>query len=172
MTPQFVVVGSGPAGLYCAEKLLRDAPQARIDIIEKLPTPFGLVRAGVAPDHQGTKAVTRVFERLLRREEVAFFGNVEIGRDVTLAELRPLYDAVIIATGALHDRRLGISGDDLPGVFGSGAFSALFSTIRRSRSGLARNILPSATRPARPPWRAASAVSGVQAVALDDGPPE
>src|SRR5690348_13893150 len=103
------IVGSGPAGLYCAEKLLRDAPAGtRIDVIEKLPTPFGLVRAGVAPDHQGTKAVTRIFDRMFRRADqaIAFWGHVEAGRDVTLAELRSLYDAVVIATGAPLDRKL------------------------------------------------------------------
>jgi ferredoxin--NADP+ reductase len=124
MPLHIAIVGSGPAGLYCAEKLLRDAPGARIDVIEKLPTPYGLVRAGVAPDHQGTKAVTRVFDRMFRRgdQAIAFWGHVEAGRDVTLAELRSLYDAVVIATGAPLDRRLGIPGEDLPGVVGSGAF--------------------------------------------------
>ena len=125
MPLHIAIVGSGPAGLYCAEKLLRDAPAgARIDVIEKLPTPFGLVRAGVAPDHQGTKAVTRIFDRMFRRgdQAIAFWGHVEAGRDVTLTELRSLYDAVVIATGAPLDRRLGVPGEDLPGVVGSGAF--------------------------------------------------
>ena len=117
------IVGAGPAGCYAAERLARAAPDAAIDVIERLPTPYGLVRAGVAPDHQGTKAVERVLERALTRPNVAFFGNVEVGRDLSLAELRDLYDAVIVATGAPEDRRLGIPGEDLAGVFGSGAFT-------------------------------------------------
>ena len=91
-------------------------------MIEKLPVPFGLIRYGVAPDHQGTKAVARVFDRTLSRDRVRFFGNVEVGRDVTLEELRSLYDAVVLATGAACDRQLGVPGEDLPGVIGSGAF--------------------------------------------------
>ncbi|HMK69229.1 MAG TPA: FAD-dependent oxidoreductase [Stellaceae bacterium] len=117
------IVGAGPAGCYAAERLARAAPDAAIDVIERLPTPYGLVRAGVAPDHQGTKAVERVLERALTRPGVAFFGNVEIGRDLSLAELKGLYDAVIVATGAPEDRRLGITGEELAGVFGSGAFT-------------------------------------------------
>ncbi|OJX00856.1 MAG: hypothetical protein BGO72_05645 [Burkholderiales bacterium 70-64] len=116
------IIGSGPAGCYLADHLLRLAPDAHIDVLERLPVPFGLVRYGVAPDHQGTKAVVRVLDRVLGRERVGFFGNLEIGRDVRLDELRSLYDAVVLATGAPRDRRLGIPGEDLPGVVGSGAF--------------------------------------------------
>src|SRR5258708_15288530 len=104
-TLQVAIVGSGPAGCYVAERLVREAPGCRIDIIDRLPTPYGLVRTGVAPDHQSTKAVTRVFDRVLSRDGVAFRGNVAVGRDVTLAELRQLYDAVVIATSAPEDRR-------------------------------------------------------------------
>ncbi|MGE5201784.1 MAG: FAD-dependent oxidoreductase [Acidobacteriota bacterium] len=123
MSLTVAIVGSGPAGCYAAEQLARGAPDATIDVIDRLPTPYGLVRAGVAPDHQGTKSVERVLERALTRPNVAFFGNVEIGRDLGLAELRRLYDAVILATGAPEDRRLGIPGEDLAGVFGSGVFT-------------------------------------------------
>jgi NADPH-dependent glutamate synthase beta subunit-like oxidoreductase len=101
---------------------VREAPGCRIDIIDRLPTPYGLVRAGVAPDHQSTKAITRVFDRVLTRDGVAFWGNVEIGREIGLDELRGLYDAVVIATGAPLDRSLGVPGGDLPGIVGSGAF--------------------------------------------------
>ena len=120
--PHIAIIGSGPAGCYLADHLLRVMPQASIDIIERLPTPFGLIRYGVAPDHQSTKAVARVFERLLSREGVSFFGNVEVGRDVRLDELSAMYDAVVLATGAYLDRRLSIPGEDLGGVVGSGAF--------------------------------------------------
>jgi hypothetical protein len=116
------IIGSGPAGCYLADHLLRLIPNASIDILEKLPVPFGLIRYGVAPDHQSTKNVARVFDRLLARDRVHFFGNVEVGRDVKLDELREFYDAVVLATGATRDRRLGIPGEDLPGVLGSGSF--------------------------------------------------
>src|SRR5579859_542088 len=116
------IIGSGPSGCYLADALLRLVPDCRIDVLDRLPTPFGLVRYGVAPDHQGTKAVARVFDRVLARDRVGFFGHVEVGRDVPLATLEELYDAVVIATGAPADRRLGITGEDLPGVVGSGRF--------------------------------------------------
>src|SRR5690349_13665062 len=116
------IVGAGPAGCYAAEAVARATPDARIDVIEKLPVPYGLIRHGVAPDHQGTKAVTRVLERTLARPNVRVVANVAVGRDVSLAELLSLYDAVVLATGASHDRRIGIPGDDLPGVIGSAAF--------------------------------------------------
>jgi ferredoxin--NADP+ reductase len=118
---RIAIVGSGPAGCYAAERLAREA-DCEIDVIDRLPTPFGLVRAGVAPDHQSTKAIARVLERALGRPNVRFFGNVEIGRDATLEELRRLYDAVVLATGATGDRRLDLPGAGLPGVVGSGAF--------------------------------------------------
>ncbi len=116
------ITGSGPAGCYLADHLLRLIPDASIDILEKLPVPFGLIRYGVAPDHQSTKNVARVFDRVLSRDRVSFFGNVEVGREVKLDELLSLYDAVALATGAARDRQLGIAGEHIPGVTGSGAF--------------------------------------------------
>jgi ferredoxin--NADP+ reductase len=116
------IIGSGPAGCYLADHLLKLIPETAIDILERLPVPFGLIRYGVAPDHQSTKAVSRLFDRVLSRDSVGFFGNVEVGRDIRLNELTSLYDAVVLATGAPLDRRLGIPGEDLPGVIGSGAF--------------------------------------------------
>ncbi len=115
------VVGAGPAGLYAVERLARQ-PDLEIDLLERLATPFGLVRYGVAADHQSTKAVARTLARPLDKGQAAFFGGVELGTAVTLDELRALYDAVILATGAGEDRRLGIPGEDLPGVVGSGRF--------------------------------------------------
>jgi ferredoxin--NADP+ reductase len=128
VTLQICIVGSGPAGCYAAEKLQRDAPDAAIDIIERLPTPFGLIRAGVAPDHQSTKAVARILERVLARPGTRFWGNVEVGRDLSLDALREAYDAVILATGAPLDRRLGIAGETLPGILGSAAFTRWYNS--------------------------------------------
>jgi NADPH-dependent glutamate synthase beta subunit-like oxidoreductase len=117
------VIGSGPAGYYSAEGLQKAMGEGvAIDIIDRLPTPFGLVRSGVAPDHQSLKAVAKRFEKVALGERVRFFGNVTVGGDVSIAELLGLYDAVILATGAPGDRPLGIPGDDLPGVIGSAAF--------------------------------------------------
>lgn len=122
------IIGSGPAGCYLADHLLRMLPDASIDILERLPVPFGLIRYGVAPDHQGTKAVARVLDRVLARERVSFFGNVEVGRDVRLDQLMSLYDAVALATGAEQDKRLGVPGEELPGVIGSGAFVGWYNS--------------------------------------------
>ena len=124
---QIAIIGSGPAGCYLADSLLRLFPDASIDIFERLPVPFGLVRYGVAPDHQGTKAVARVLDRVLARDRVSFFGNVDVGRDLNLEELMSLYDAVVLATGASRDRRLNIPGEELRGVLGSGAFTGWYN---------------------------------------------
>jgi ferredoxin--NADP+ reductase len=104
------------------DRLTRLDPEARIDILDRLPSPFGLVRYGVAPDHQGTKAIVRVLERALHKPGVSFHGNVEVGRDVTIEELRACYDAVLLAVGVGGGRRLGISGEELPQVVGSWEF--------------------------------------------------
>lgn len=117
------VIGSGPAGYYTAEgcqKAFGDG--ARIDILDRLPVPFGLIRSGVAPDHQSIKAVTRRYEAVSLSPQVRFLGHVAVGRDVSIAELLDAYDAVVLATGAPADRPLGIPGDSLPGVIGSAAF--------------------------------------------------
>lgn len=128
LVKQIAIIGSGPAGCFLADQLLRLAKDVRIDIIERLPVPFGLVRYGVAPDHQGTKAVTRLLDRVLARDPVRFFGHVEVGRDVTLDELQQMYDVVVLATGAPRDRRPGIPGQDLPGVAGSAAFVGWYNS--------------------------------------------
>lgn len=117
---RIAIVGAGPAGCYLAQALLRAAPGLEVNLIDALPVPFGLLRYGVAPDHQGTKAVTRQFERLFDRQGARFFGNVTVGRDITLDTLRASHDAVVLAAGLAGDRRLGIPGDDLPGVIGAG----------------------------------------------------
>jgi ferredoxin/flavodoxin---NADP+ reductase len=110
------VVGSGPAAFYAAGPLLAsEDPRVEVDMIERLPTPWGLVRLGVAPDHPQLKTVSRAFEKIAARPGFRFLGNVEVGRDVTHDELASLYDAVVYAVGSQTDRRLGIPGEDLPG---------------------------------------------------------
>lgn len=116
------IVGSGPSGFYAAEALLRSQDDIKIDIIERLPTPYGLIRGGVAPDHAKTKNVARAYEKTASNPAVRYFGNVEVGRDLTMGELRGMYDAVVLATGASVDRPLGIPGDDKRGVMGVAAF--------------------------------------------------
>jgi NADPH-dependent glutamate synthase beta subunit-like oxidoreductase len=117
------IIGSGPAGYYTAEAAQKAfGEDVRVDIIDRLPVPFGLIRFGVAPDHQSIKAVSRRYEATALSDNVRFVGNVTVGEDVTIDELQGLYDAVVLATGAPNDRMPGISGDDLPGVYGSAAF--------------------------------------------------
>jgi NADPH-dependent glutamate synthase beta subunit-like oxidoreductase len=119
----FAVVGSGPAGFYTAEALEKAyGERARIDILDRYPVPYGLIRFGVAPDHQSLKAVSKRYDKVAESAGVDFIGNVTVGRDVSVAELLGLYDAVILAIGAPHDRKLGIPGEDLPGVVGSAEF--------------------------------------------------
>jgi ferredoxin--NADP+ reductase len=118
--PSAVIVGAGASGLYTAQLLRRMRPDLAIDVVEALPVPFGLIRYGVAPDHQGTKAVTRQFERLFERENVELLAGVTVGRDVSLDELASLYDKVVVATGLSEGRRLGVPGETLPGVFNAG----------------------------------------------------
>lgn len=117
------VIGSGPAGYYTAEACQKQfGEDVRVDIIDRLPVPFGLIRSGVAPDHQSIKSVSRRYEAVAITENVRFVGNVTVGKDVTIPELMALYDAVVLATGAPFDRPLEIPGADLPGVTGSAAF--------------------------------------------------
>lgn len=122
MSRSVAVVGSGPGGMYVAQGLLDKSPGCRVDIFDRLPSPFGLIRGGVAPDHQTTKRVDRAFDRTMRADGVRFLGNVEIGRDVAVGELEAIYDAVVLAYGAPYDNRLGIPGEDKRNVFGSNAF--------------------------------------------------
>ncbi len=117
------IVGSGPAGYYTAEGCQKAfGDDCLVDIIDRLPVPYGLIRTGVAPDHQSIKGVSRRYEAVALSDTVRFIGNVMVGRDVSIAELCDLYDAVVLATGAPTDKSLGIPGDDLPGVIGSAAF--------------------------------------------------
>jgi len=117
------IVGSGPAGYYTAEAAQKAfGDDVRVDVFDMLPVPYGLIRTGVAPDHQSIKGVALRYEKTALAENVHFVGNVAIGRDVQIAELQELYDAVVLATGAPKDRELGMPGEDLGNVFGSAAF--------------------------------------------------
>ena len=122
------VVGSGPAGFYAAGHLLNAADvTVEIDMFDRLPTPFGLVRAGVAPDHPKIKSVIRVYEKTAAKPGFRFFGNVHVGRDVSHAELKERFHAVIYAIGAETDRTLGIEGEDLPGSWAATQFVAWYN---------------------------------------------
>ena len=127
MSFRVAVVGSGPAGFYAAAALLASDLELEVDMIERLPTPWGLVRLGVAPDHPNIKAVSRAFERTAAQPGFRFFGNVEVGKDVEHAELARLYDAVVYSVGAQTDRQLGIPGEDLPGSWPATAFVAWYN---------------------------------------------
>src|SRR6187551_841600 len=137
MTPQIgtpespvrvAIVGAGPSGFYAAEHILKDeGTHAQVDLFDRLPTPFGLVRGGVAPDHPKIKSVIRVYEKTAAREGFRFFGNVHIGTDVTLDDLREHYHAVICAYGTSTDRSLGINGEDLPGSHAATEFVAWYN---------------------------------------------
>jgi ferredoxin--NADP+ reductase len=119
------IVGAGPAGYFAAQALQNlssDKLSFSIDMIERLPTPWGLVRSGVAPDHPKIKSVSKVFEKIANTEGFRLFANVELGRDVTIEDLRARYDAVVIATGSAKGKKLGIPGEDLPGSLSAAAF--------------------------------------------------
>jgi ferredoxin--NADP+ reductase len=122
------IVGSGPAGFYAADALLKsEDPQVEVDVIDRLPTPWGLVRLGVAPDHENIKAVSRAFEKTAAKPGFRFFGNVEVGSTVSHEELTEIYDAIVYTVGAQTDRRLGIPGEDLPGSWPATAFVAWYN---------------------------------------------
>src|SRR5574341_2449915 len=122
------IVGAGPAGFYAAEQLLRqDRLAVQVDMFDRLPTPFGLVRFGVAPDHQKIKSVTAAFDRTASHPGFRFYGNVELGRDLTLADLRAHYHQILFTTGAQTDRRMGIPGEDLRGSHPATEFVAWYN---------------------------------------------
>jgi ferredoxin--NADP+ reductase len=122
------IIGSGPTGFYAADHLFRQRGLAiEIDMFDRLPTPFGLVRAGVAPDHQKIKAVTAAFDKIAANPRFRFYGLVEFGKDVTLADLREYYHQIFYASGAQTDRRMGISGEDLRGSHPATEFVAWYN---------------------------------------------
>ncbi|KAH1131954.1 hypothetical protein J1N35_003332 [Gossypium stocksii] len=116
------IVGSGPAGFYTAEKILKTHQGSQVDIIDRLPTPYGLVRSGVAPDHPETKNVINQFSRVAQNGRCSFLGNVGLGSSISLVELRELYHVVVLAYGAESDRVVGIPGEDLKGVHSAREF--------------------------------------------------
>jgi ferredoxin--NADP+ reductase len=122
------VIGSGPAAFYAVEHLFKQAGLvAEVDMFDRLPTPYGLVRGGVAPDHQKIKSVTRVFERIATSPRFRFYGNVEFGKDISLADLKRYYHQILFATGAQTDRRMGIPGEDLKGSYPATEFVAWYN---------------------------------------------
>ena len=117
------IVGAGPSGFYAAEHILKDGDiHAQVDLFDRLPTPFGLVRGGVAPDHPKIKSVIRVYEKTAAREGFRFFGNVKVGHDIEVEDLERLYHAIVFTVGCETDRRLGIPGEELPGSHAATAF--------------------------------------------------
>ncbi|MEZ5366167.1 MAG: FAD-dependent oxidoreductase [Bryobacterales bacterium] len=122
------IIGAGPAGFYTAQALLQqETVPVEVDLFDALPTPFGLVRTGVAPDHPKIKAVTALYNKLAQRPEMRFFGNVEFGKDITLDELRGFYHQIVFSNGAQADRTLGIPGEDLKGVHSAREFVAWYN---------------------------------------------
>lgn len=124
---QTAIVGSGPSGFYAAAALFASGKSVRVDLFDRLPTPFGLVRAGVAPDHQNIKAVVRAYNKTAALPGFRFFGGVEVGRDVTLEELLASYDQVVLAVGCESANPLGIPGEDLPGSYSATRFVAWYN---------------------------------------------
>ena len=120
------VVGSGPAGIYASDLLVKSDLDVQIDLFEKMPTPFGLIRYGVAPDHPRIKGIVQSLHNVMEKEEIRFLGNIEVGKDITVEEMREYYDAIIFATGATADKRMGIPGEDLKGNHGAGEFVGFY----------------------------------------------
>jgi ferredoxin--NADP+ reductase len=124
------VIGSGPSGIYAAQSLLKFAPETggvEVDVIDRLPCPYGLVRYGVAPDHEKIKSITLALRKVLETDGIRFLGNVEVGKDISMDELHEHYDAIVVAYGAAIDRRLDIEGEELPGSFSATDFVAWYS---------------------------------------------
>jgi ferredoxin--NADP+ reductase len=121
------IIGSGPSGFYAAEHLLKQDIAVEVDMYDRLPTPYGLVRGGVAPDHQKIKSVTKVYDKTASDPRFHFYGNVEFGKDVTHADLAQHYHALVYAVGAQTDRKMDIPGEDLPGSYPATEFVAWYN---------------------------------------------
>src|ERR1700712_499130 len=122
------VVGAGPAGIYASDILTKNDPDVTVDIYDRLPTPYGLVRYGVAPDHPRIKQIIVALHRVLENERITFFGNVQVGVDIKTDELRQFYDAITFATCAERQRALGIPGEALSGSSGAADFVAFYDS--------------------------------------------
>lgn len=122
-----IIVGAGPGGCFLAQSLRKALPESELTIMDRLPVPYGLIRYGVAPDHQGTKAVTRQFDRLFERQNIHFMGNVCLGKDVSLEELRTYFDVVVLSTGLSKDRPLGSDFLHLSHVYGAGKITRMWN---------------------------------------------
>ena len=120
------VVGAGPAGIYASDLLVKSGEDVTVDLFERMPAPFGLIRYGVAPDHPRIKGIVKSLHAVLDRPEIRLLGNIEIGRDITVDEMRDYYDAIVFSTGATGDRELRIPGSDLDGSFGAGEFVGFY----------------------------------------------
>ncbi|KAJ6660379.1 hypothetical protein lerEdw1_017802 [Lerista edwardsae] len=131
--PRICIVGSGPAGFYTAQHLLKHHKRTRVDIYEKLPVPFGLVRFGVAPDHPEVKNVINTFTQTARSDRCSYYGNVTVGKDVTVKELQKAYHAVVLSYGAEDNRALGIPGESLDGVYAARAFVGWYNGLPENR---------------------------------------
>lgn len=156
MTLRVAVVGSGPSGMYAADALAGNG--ALVDVYDRLPVPFGLVRYGVAPDHVSIRSVRDTLDKVLDRPEVRFVGNVDVGGDIALAELQACYDAVILSYGASRDRSLGIDGEDLDGSVAATDFVAWYCGHPDADRALFERLVPTTT---------AAVVVGVGNVAVD-----
>ncbi|MFP7365954.1 FAD-dependent oxidoreductase [Corynebacterium callunae] len=125
-TLRVAVVGAGPAGIYASDLLMKSGQDVQIDLFERMPAPFGLIRYGVAPDHPRIKGIVKSLHNVLDKEQLRFLGNVEIGKDVTVEELREFYDAIVFSTGATGDQDLRVPGSDLEGSYGAGEFVGFY----------------------------------------------
>lgn len=158
--PTIAVVGSGPSGCYVGQFLSKRWPDSQITILESLPAPYGLIRYGVAADHQGTKGVARQFDRLFTRNGVRFAGNVTVGRDVEFARISACFDIVVLATGLPNDRELDLPRDPEARVIGAGA-------LLRALNGFPRHVLPRDKQGLCVPLGQQVLVVGMGNVALD-----
>ncbi|MED6291812.1 hypothetical protein CHARACLAT_027470, partial [Characodon lateralis] len=127
--PKVCIVGSGPAGFYTAQHLIKARQDVEVDIYERLPVPFGLVRFGVAPDHPEVKNVINTFTQTAKHSRCSFYGNVNVGKDVTVGELQQAYHAVVLSYGAEGNRRVGVPGEDLRGVYSAKDFVGWYNGL-------------------------------------------
>ncbi len=127
--PRIAIIGSGPAGFYTAYRLMNKIQDAAVDMYEQLPVPYGLVRFGVAPDHPEVKNCQDTFEEAAQSPRFTYIGNVRVGHDIQLSQMKPHYDAMLFSCGASEDRKLNIPGEDLPGVYSARDFVGWYNAL-------------------------------------------